>query len=281
MTSRLFYLSLLAVSLLGGWIWNGVTTALTPERMEVAIPADEPALLGTSLKIALLADLHLDDTEEAYARMTTVIQDVHQANPDLVVLAGDYTKAARYISDMSLHQRQVAEVLRGLSPLPVVAVLGNYETATGIDAWRKSFEAVGIPTFENEVQRLRIRVSAGETLAVCLRGLGDRWSRRFEYVPFPEDCVDALPLTVTHDPGGAFEEGVAGLVLSGHTHCGQVRLPFLGAPYVPTRAPETAWCGLYQDDERTLFVSAGLGTSVLPIRFGAQAGWELLTLSAK
>jgi len=67
-------------------------------------------------------------------------------------------------------------------------------------------------------------------------------------------------------------------VLAGHTHCGQIRLPLLGALYVPSDAPKRGHCGLYIDGQRQIFVSSGVGTSVLPIRFLAQAQWDLITL---
>jgi predicted MPP superfamily phosphohydrolase len=63
-----------------------------------------------------------------------------------------------------------------------------------------------------------------------------------------------------------------------HTHCGQIRLPILGALWMPTEAPREATCGLYQDTKRLLWVTAGVGTSILPIRIGAQSEWDLLTL---
>ena len=70
-----------------------------------------------------------------------------------------------------------------------------------------------------------------------------------------------------------------GLVIAGHTHCGQVSLPLIGAIWVPSIAPRNATCGLYQDENITLYVTSGVGTSILPIRYGAQSHWDFINLT--
>ena len=64
------------------------------------------------------------------------------------------------------------------------------------------------------------------------------------------------------------------------THCGQIRLPLIGSPWIPSDAPNDATCGVYEDNDRLLWVSSGVGTSILPIRFGTQSQWNLLEMSA-
>ena len=71
---------------------------------------------------------------------------------------------------------------------------------------------------------------------------------------------------------------VKGLVIAGHTHCGQVSIPFIGPLWVPSSAPSEGHCGLYIDSERTLFVTSGVGTSILPLRYGAQSQWDLINI---
>ena len=70
--------------------------------------------------------------------------------------------------------------------------------------------------------------------------------------------------------------GMDGLFISGHTHCGQISFPFIGPLWVPTEAPKEAHCGLYQDNMRTVFTTSGVGTTIFPVRFGAQSNWDLL-----
>ena len=117
------------------------------------------------------------------------------------------------------------------------------------------------------------------SLGLCVRGLGDSYTGQFRYVAFPTECAGLQEITVTHDPAGAFHPEVRGIVFAGHTHCGQIRIPLLGALFVPTKAPEDARCGLFRDERITLFVSSGIGTSVIPIRFLAQAQWDLININ--
>jgi len=109
--------------------------------------------------------------------------------------------------------------------------------------------------------------------------LGDYRSHRFKFVDYPAECQNLPKITLTHDPQGAFEPGVGGLIFAGHTHCGQVSFPIIGPLKVPTKAPRTAICGLYRDNKRTLFVTSGVGTSIIPIRYGAQSQWDLIDLT--
>ena len=128
---------------------------------------------------------------------------------------------------------------------------------------------------ENDVAEVSLRQDL-----VCVKGLGDRYSERFRYIDFPTKCAGALRITITHDPAGIFDDRVRGLAFAAHTHCGQISLPLIGPLWIPSDAPRAAYCGLYTDGQRTLFVTSGVGTSILPIRFGAPSQWDLVTLDA-
>ena len=91
-------------------------------------------------------------------------------------------------------------------------------------------------------------------------------------------CKEMFKISLTHDPAGAFHKDVTGLVISGHTHCGQIRFPLIGSLWVPTEAPSKAHCGLYKDSQRTVFTTSGIGTALLPLRIGTQAQWDFLTI---
>ena len=64
----------------------------------------------------------------------------------------------------------------------------------------------------------------------------------------------SIKFSVTHDPAGGFQKGMDGLILAGHTHCGQISLPFVGAIWIPSTASREATCGLYEDTNRTIFI---------------------------
>jgi hypothetical protein len=121
--------------------------------------------------------------------------------------------------------------------------------------------------------------NASQTHAGIGSGFRGKFTERCRYVDYPEDCQSLQKLSITHDPAGAFNEHVTGLVIAGHTHCGQISLPFIGPLWVPSDAPALAHCGLYEDSKRSVFVTSGVGTSVLPLRFGAQSQWDELNIS--
>ena len=98
---------------------------------------------------------------------------------------------------------------------------------------------------------------------------------------FPEICKNKPKITLTHDPAGAFYHKIKGFVVSGHTHCGQISFPFIGPIWIPSEVPRKAHCGLYKDNQKTVFTTSGIGTTILPIRIGTQSEWDLLSVNFK
>ena len=85
-------------------------------------------------------------------------------------------------------------------------------------------------------------------------------------------------MTVTHDPYVTEIDPEGGLYLAGHTHCGQIVLPLIGAPWTPTRASKEYHCGLGYRDGRYWITSAGIGTTSIPFRLGTQSGFEVISV---
>ena len=226
-----------------------------------------------AIKVALIGDIHIFDTVEDYKKISNMLKDIDNKNPDLIIFAGDYTGSPGSIYNMEKHRLKIAKLLSRSDKQKKIFVLGNYESWSNPEAWITAFREEKANILNNETIQVNI---SGENL--CVRGLGDYFTNMFQYTGFPEDCKNALKLTVTHDPAGAFHKDMKGLVLSAHTHCGQIRLPFIGALWIPSDAPLEATCGLYVDKKRTVFTTAGAGTTLLPIRIGTTSSWDLLTI---
>ena len=221
-----------------------------------------------SVRVALLSDLHIKDNKKS---IVSLMERVRSENPDVILLAGDYIFDGS--APTSQEQRQnIANLLTPKNEIPVVAVMGNHEEWSNSQLWITAFQEEGIVVLNNQVEILN-------DFDTCIRGLGDAFTNQFEYIDFPNECNDQIRLTLTHDPAGAFNDKVEGIVFSGHTHCGQISIPFFGPIVMPTEAPKSAQCGLYEDDKRKLYVTSGVGASVLPVRFMTQAGWELITVT--
>ena len=228
----------------------------------------------TSFSIAVLGDVHLREGRDYLTEFQSLLLEVKTAKPDLVVFVGDYTANPRDVENMPTHRSNIIEALKLVDPIPRAVVLGNYESWSEAEIWLTEFARLGVDALENET-----RFIATENGLMCIRGFGDKYTGRFEFSDYPEACRSLPKLSITHDPAGAFEDGVTGLVIAAHPHCGLVRLPLVGPLWVPSEAPSDAHCGLYQDSDRTAFVTSGVGTSILPLRYGAQSQWALIDLS--
>ena len=246
-------------------------TATIPRMNTKSLQVATDTESSKTLRVALLSDLHIQWSPAAVTVLSELWSGVIEQTPDVILLAGDYINDGSSNDDLVSIGPAVANVFRYSGDIPVVAVLGNHDHWSGADAWTQHLSEAGVIVLENETVML-------DAIGTCIRGLGDVFTDHFEYVDFPNICDDTLQITLTHDPAGAFSPKVKGLVLAGHTHCGQISIPFIGPLYVPSQAPTEAHCGLYQDEQRQVFVSSGVGTSIIPLRFNAQASWDLITI---
>ena len=252
---------------------GSIYLSLQTKRNDVSISFANSGIAPTTLTVAVIGDPHLSENLDSLLAFRSLIAQVKSANPDLVVFVGDYIKNPRDIVDITTHRQNVIDVIKLIDPIPNAIVLGNYESWSNPEEWYKSFSYAGLNVMENETEL--IETSKG---LVCIRGFGDDYTGRYRYTDFPETCNDIPKISITHDPAAAFYADVKGLVIAGHTHCGQVSLPLFGPLWVPSKAPSKGHCGLYADNERTVFVTSGVGTSILPLRYGAQSQWDLLKI---
>jgi predicted MPP superfamily phosphohydrolase len=193
----------------GIYFGYSISQNLQTERNDVSISTAEPDVTPTSLSIAVIGDTHLPEGLEPLAAFRELLLEVKAAEPDLVLLVGDY------IFDPSGEQL-LAHRENIIKAIPRAVVLGNYETWSDADSWLAEFERLGVDVMENEVTVLETAKGP-----VCVRGLGDKFNSRFGYVDYPDECKSIPKLTITHDPAGAFDRRVKGLVIAGHTHLGR------------------------------------------------------------
>ena len=202
-----------------------------------------------------------------------MLLDIEANNPDLIVFAGDFTGSPDAVNNMNDHRLKIADLLTKENKQKKIFVLGNYESWSNRKMWLEAFENERANILENEIAQL-----IAKDQSICIRGLGDYYTRKFKYIEFPPECRTSIKFSVTHDPAGGFQKDMDGLILAGHTHCGQISLPFVGAIWIPSTAPREATCGLYEDTNRTIFTTAGAGTTILPMRIGTKSSWDLLSI---
>lgn len=225
------------------------------------------------LKIALLSDFHFSNPEDL-ARLSLIKRQLLQYEPDLILYAGDYI-GSHSIYD-SISREIIVDALEALAyPKPVIAVLGNHDNWDSNEAWSNAFNNSSISLLENQVATIWVN-----GMDVCILGLGDFYSGYYAPTNIPKKC-EGNTLTLTHDPQGLLVETgeLSTISFAGHTHCGQIAFPIIGAPIVPSSAPKAAHCGQFKIGHIGV-TSGGLGASIIPIRFGpnTEPGWELIQI---
>ncbi len=265
---------ILALAALGlvatAYMYSVATRDPVVRRASLAMP-DWPAG-APPLRVALLSDIHVAGPDMPPSRIARIVEQVNALEPDIVVLAGDF------ISDKRLATRKypAAEGLAPLSGLKarhgVYAVLGNHDHWRNASEIRAGLRGANVRVLDNQVATvgpLRLggvdddftnNADMKATVASMRAGRGSR-------------------VLLSHSPDVAARAPAdLSLILAGHTHCGQIQLPFIGAVKYESRHGERFGCGLRVEGRRRVVVTAGLGTSVLPLRLGAVPDLWLLTL---
>ncbi len=227
-------------------------------------------------KVAVLADLHQRNTPAELARTRRIVELTNRENPDLVLLLGDFMGERFDRNKDNADPAVVAGLLQSLrSKYGVYAILGNHDHWIDGPAVREALEKTGVKVLENESAEL----SAGNAKIILL-GLPDRMTRhdtlKLDNLPPPDG---APVIALSHSPD-YFEELALPypLMLSGHTHGGQVRLPWIGALLLPSQYGRKYSAQYHRTGDRQLFITHGLGTSIIRVRFFCPPEIAILTL---
>jgi predicted MPP superfamily phosphohydrolase len=216
------------------------------------------------LTIAVVSDLHTGAPHVDAEKLARVVSLVNQRRPDLVVLLGDFIVHG-VIGGRRVEPEVTAARLQPLrAPLGVFAVLGNHDWWYDGPRVARALRAAGIVVLDEEAVRLRHR---GHPL--WLVGLADFDTR----TPDPARATSAVPLAepiiaLTHSPDVfPLVPARVAITLAGHTHGGQVYIPLVGRPIVPSRYGQRYAIGHIEEGGRHLFVTSGIATSIIPVRF--------------
>ena len=220
--------------------------------------------------VALISDLHVQPPDMKPKRVASIVEQIDSLSPDVILLAGDFLGSGPLATNPAQGIKSLAP-LRGLrARFGTFAVLGNHD-GEGREVTR-ALTSAGITVLRNEA------ASAGP---LVVGGVDDVLSQR-----------DNLPLTLSkmrrlsgakvllaHSPDffAQLPKDI-GLTLAGHTHCGQVVIPLVGPIFTGSDYGRRFYCGVTQENGRTLIVTAGVGTSFLPIRIGAAPDMWLIRI---
>lgn len=245
-------------------------------------------------RIVAISDIHGGGNFIDEQKIRTVVQKANEQNPDLIVLLGDYVAQNSNRTAVKMPPDKVAENLKGLqAKYGVYAVLGNHDVWYDAGLVKTELEGDGYTLLDDKV-------------ALIKTGKGEFWLAGFEDIlpyksrqDYSNNAKNALKginapdpkiIVLTHNPDAAMfitdnREGTYKvsddivLLLAGHTHGGQVRLPFFGAPFVPSSFGYTG--GHIVESGLDMFVTTGIGTSIMPVRFGVPPEIAVVTLRSE
>lgn len=238
------------------------------------------------LRIAIVSDIHACEPWMPATRIRQIVERTNALAPDVTVVLGDIAAGLQRFRSRAVKPDEWGPELAALAaPLGVHAVLGNHDWWTDPHEVRRGLAIAGIPLYENDA--LRVERDDGPLWVAGIADqiaipLGNRRFRGFDDLPGTLALIDddAPVVLMVHEPDifPRVPPRVA-ITLAGHTHGGQVRLPVLGRPIVPSEYGQRFAYGHICERDRHMVVSGGLGCSIIPVRFMVPPEITLVTLT--
>lgn len=270
-------------------------TLITPwsirvTRYTLALPGLPVELDG--LRLAQVTDTHLGPRIPE-SHVAEAVRIALALKPDMVILTGDY------VHNSTLQIEHAAQLLAplaspGASPIGAVGVLGNHDHYVDAPRVRLAMVNAGVRMIDNDRVYIdastRRLVHAPPASGLCIAGVGDLYRDVIDLDRALRDAPHGMPrLLLSHNPDVAempqlrrrddAARGRVDAMICGHTHGGQVRLPLIGAPGVPSRFGQKYASGFVQGPVCSVIVCTGIGMSVAPIRIGVPPEVVEITLA--
>lgn len=261
---------LVTTGLCGIKAWHDTMSAPIVRHAELTLPG--LAKEQGPLKLLLMSDLHVAGPEMPPSRLARIVEQANALQPDYVLIAGDLISDRRLATRHYSLAEAIAPLARLRPRIRTIAVLGNHDHWRDAAVARAELAKAGITVLNN---------SASKVGPLTIGGLDDDFTQHAD----PDRMVAAMRrfgppyvvLSHSPDPFPDLPDDI-GIMLAGHTHCGQLSFPLVGAPTHMSRYGDRYACGRIKERGRTLFVTAGLGVSVLPFRFGVPSDIWLVTV---
>lgn len=257
------------------------------DAQTVAVPNWNSALNG--FRVVAISDIHAGSNFAPVERLEYVVEQANSQNADIVVLLGDYVSETRMNrearnlpvgtdrSEIKVPVATTANILGGLRARHgVFAVIGNHDDWHNAPKITAEFERVGINVLDNEIVPI-----AWNDETVSLWGIEDLWkNRRVPLEPLNALAEKKNIIAITHNPDSLLQTpGSIAIMFAGHSHGGQMNWPIFG----PIAAVND---GRFMDghaivDGKNVFVTSGVGTSVIPFRFRVPPEISVVTLNSE
>lgn len=218
----------------------------------------------SGFSIAFITDIHVGSPHISLEKMQSIVNRTNALKPDLILLGGDYVIQG-VIGGHPVPSKDIVAVLSKLrASNGVLGVLGNHDWWDDASRIHHEFDMQKVQILEDTAQHIKIGKNG-----FWVAGVSD-------YNEGAHDINKALSGISGHDPiivlshsPDIFPDAPSrvGLTIAGHTHGGQVYVPFLGRLVIPSKYGQRYAMGLITENGKQIFVGSGIGTSIFPIRF--------------
>ena len=275
----------ISIALLLGYAYFVEPRQFVVVEETLAVPNWDRELNG--FKVVAISDIHTGSNYAPIERLRLVVEKANEQNADLIVLLGDYVSESsrgrrRDVpegsdgTDLKIPANEIADALQGFSARHgVYAIIGNHDWYHNEQKVRRELERVGIRVLNNEVARIE-----ADGRAVQLWGIEDLWkNRRVPSEPFESLAEKRNVIALTHNPDSLLSapHGFS-IMFAGHSHGGQINFPIFG-PFAPFNDPRFM-DGHAAVDGKHVYVTSGVGTSVIPLRWRVPPEIAVITLHA-
>ena len=226
-------------------------------------------------RILIASDLHVAGPDMPPERVAKLVAQMNALKPELIVFAGDFVSDKRAATRYYTAQEGMAPLAKLNAPLGKIAVMGNHDHWRDVDEIETALRASGFTILDNDA------VKAGP---FNVGGVDDDYTGRDDVSKTVEamQSLEGVPIIVSHSPDVVpdLPPDIV-MVAAGHTHCGQINFPGIDTLTSVSRYGHRYACGKIVEGHKTIYVSAGLGTSILPLRLGAVPDLWLVTIGPK
>ena len=230
----------------------------------------------SDLRIVVISDIHAGASFIDDKKLRLIVERTNQLQPELIVILGDYMSGGR--RNHRMDPEVFAPAFKDFrAPLGVYSVLGNHDWWYDGQRVRRNLEANGVKVLDDEVAEVKTRGTS-----LWLAGLADLWTRPQHIEGTIAKIPQGVPIiALTHNPDifPRIPERVQ-LLLAGHTHGGQISFPIIGTVVQPSDFGQRFVRGHVFENNHHLFVTTGIGTSIIPVRFGVAPEIVLLTVKS-
>lgn len=229
------------------------------------------------IKLLVLSDIHAGSPYIDKKKVDKIVELSNKENPDLILLLGDY-EIENVLGGKFIPTKVVSKKIAKIkAPRGIISILGNHEWWNDGEESKKSLLNHNITFLENN----SINIAKDGEPHFWIAGLADATTRKVDIDSTLKGIKsDDTVIMLSHTPD-TFPDTPKSvdLTLAGHTHGGQVRLPIFGGIIVPSKYGNKYSKGYILEDGKQMFVTSGIGTSILPIRFLCPPEIVVLTLT--